>query len=216
MSIVPKNKIPLMVVVIITLLIVIAAGVWFMVIKPNQALPKSIENTYLPNRRPVVGIQMVDHNNQPFTEQRFKGKWSFLFFGFINCPDVCPTTLLVMKSVWAKLPASAKQAPEPQLVFVSVDPDRDTPAIMKDYVQYYHPDFIGITGEHKYLDILTVQVGALYGYEDGETDNDYTVNHSAQIILIDPQGYFRGVFSGPLQVDEIVKTFTAIRDYHPG
>lgn len=217
MNIESKSKIPLLVFFIVVLLS-IAAAVWFVVIKPNQGLPKSIENTYIPEGRPVVGIRMVDQNNQPFSEEQFKGKWSFLFFGFVNCPDVCPTTLLVMKSVWAKLPEAAKQSPEPQLIFVSVDPDRDTPAILKDYVQYYHPDFIGITGEHKYLDILTVQVGALYGYEDGESDNnnDYSVNHSAQIILIDPQGYFRGVFSPPFKVDDMVNTFTAIRDYHPG
>jgi len=194
----------------------IAAAVWFLVIKPNRGLPVAIENTYIPEGRPVVGIQMVDHNNQAFTEEQFKGKWSFLFFGFTNCPDVCPTTLLVMKSVWAKLPEVAKQSPEPQLVFVSVDPDRDTTAILKNYVQYYHPDFIAITGEHKFIDILTVQVGALYGYEDGETEKDYTVNHSAQIVLIDPQGHFRGVFTSPHQVNDIVKTFAAIRDYHSG
>jgi len=215
MNIESRKKAPLLVIGALIALS-IAAAVWIVVIKPNQGLPEAIANTYIPEGRPVVGIRMRDQNNQPFTEEQFKGKWSFLFFGFTNCPDVCPTTLLVMKSVWAKLPETAKKSPEPQLIFVSVDPDRDTPAILKNYVKYYHPDFIAITGEHKYLDILTVQVGALYGYEDGETEKDYTVNHSAQIVLIDPQGYFRGVFTSPHQVDEIVKTFTAIRDYHPG
>ncbi len=211
-----KNSPFLAIAIIVTVISLIAAVVWVTVIKPRQALPVAIANTYIPEGRPVVGIQLKDHNNQPFSEDQFKGKWSFLFFGFTHCPDVCPTTLLVMKSVWAKLPESAKQSPEPQLVFVSVDPDRDTPAILKNYVQYYHPDFIAITGKHNFIDILTVQVGALYGYEDGENENDYTVNHSAQIVLIDPQGYFRGVFTSPHQVNEIVKTFTAIRDYHPG
>lgn len=180
----------------------------------ESSLPKEIAAVYIPNGRPLAGIRLTDHNNQPFTEERFKGKWSFLFFGFTHCPDVCPTTLLVMKAVWAQLPAEAKQAPEPQLLFVTVDPDRDTPEILKAYTTYYHPDFLGVTSEHKFLDILTTQVGALYGYEDGETEDSYTVNHSAQIILIDPQGRFRAVFSPPLQVDEIVKTFTAIRKYH--
>jgi len=216
--------------VAITLVIVgvvaLLSGVLFWtVIKPGmqqqnalseQGLPKEIASVYIPKGRPLAGIRLIDHNNQPFTEERFKGKWSFLFFGFTHCPDVCPTTLLVMKAVWARFPDSAKQAPEPQLLFVSVDPDRDTAEIMKSYTTFYHPDFLGVTAEHKYLDILTTQVGALYGYEDGEREGEYTVNHSAQIILIDPQGYFRGVFSAPMNVDEIVKTFSAIREYHPG
>ncbi len=215
MKIESKYKIPLLAFVML-ILFLSAVVIWIVVIKPTLGLPKEVASTYIPEGRPVVGISMLDHNNQPFTEEQFKGKWSFLFFGFTHCPDVCPTTLLVMKSVWAQLPAAAKQAPQPQLVFVSVDPDRDSPAILKNYIQFYHPDFVAITGEHKYLDILTVQVGALYGYEDGETENDYTVNHSAQIVLIDPEGYFRGVFTAPHQVNEIVKSFTAIRDYHPG
>ncbi len=185
-------------------------------ISSEQALPKEIASVYIPKGRPLAGIRLTDHNNQPFTEEHFKGKWSFLFFGFTHCPDVCPTTLLVMKAVWARMPEADKQAPEPQLLFVSVDPDRDTPQILKPYTTFYHPDFLGVTAEHKFLDILTTQVGALYGYEDGETEKDYTVNHSAQVILVDPQGHFRAVFSPPLQVDEIVKTFTAIREYHPG
>lgn len=193
---------------------------WQAGIISEQSLPKEIASAYIPKGRPLAGIRLTDHNKQPFTEERFKGKWSFLFFGFTHCPDVCPTTLLVMKAVWARLPDEAKQAPEPQLLFVSVDPDRDTPEILKPYTTFYHPDFLGVTAEHKFLDILTTQVGALYGYEDGETENenenDYTVNHSAQIVLIDPQGKFRAVFSPPLQVDEIVKTFTAIREYHQG
>jgi len=184
----------------------------------KQSLPREIASAYIPQGRPLAGIRLTDHNKQPFTEQQFKGKWSFLFFGFTNCPDVCPTTLLVMKAVWARLPESARQAPEPQMLFVSVDPDRDTPELLKSYTTYYHPEFLGVTAEHKFLDILTTQVGALYGYEDGESnsDNDYTVNHSAQVVLIDPQGNFRAVFSTPLIVDEIVKTFTAIREYHSG
>lgn len=182
----------------------------------ESQLPREIASAYIPKGRPLAGIRLTDHNNQPFTEERFKGKWSFMFFGYTHCPDVCPTSLLVMKAVWSKLPASARQAPEPQMLFVSVDPDRDTPEILKSYTTYYHPEFLGVTAKHKFLDILTTQVGALYGYEDGETEGDYTVNHSAQVVLIDPQGNFRAVFSPPLIVDNIIKTFTAIREYHPG
>ena len=191
---------------------------WTLLFGPGKSasLPPDLAATYLPEGRPVVGVQMTDHNNQPFDESHFKGKWSFMFFGFTHCPDVCPAALLVMNAVWNKLPADARQAPEPQMIFVSVDPDRDTPEILKQYVKFYHPDFIGITGKHDKLDILTTQLSALYGYEDAEDGNGYTVTHSAQIILIDPDGHMRAVFTTPHNIDAIVKGFVSIRDYHKG
>lgn len=191
--------------------------VWHFVLQPSSRdLPAQLQATVLPKGKPIVGLSLKDHNDQLFTEQRFKGKWSFLFFGFTNCPDICPTTMLVMKAVWAKLPESARAAPEPQLYFVSVDPQRDTPALLKAYATFYHPDFMGITGNNNQLDVLTNQIGALYGYEDGEKEGEYTVNHSSQVILIDPAGNMRAVFSPPHQIDEMVKTFVTIREYFKG
>lgn len=198
-------------------LLVLGVMLGQLVFKPGGgSLPPDLAATYLPEGRPIVGIQMTDHHNKKFDESRFKGKWSFMFFGFTQCPDVCPAVLLVMKSVWNKLPAKARQAPQPQMIFVSVDPDRDTPALLKEYVAFYHPEFIGITGTHDKLDILTTQLSALYGYEDGEGEDEYTVTHSAQIILIDPKGNMRAVFNTPHAPDAILKAFVSIRDYYKG
>ncbi len=183
----------------------------------GDRLPESLKATVFPKGKPIVGISLKDHNDQLFSEQRFRGKWSFMFFGFTNCPDVCPTTMLVLKSVWAKLPESARTAPEPQLIFVSVDPQRDSTALLKEYVTFYHPDFVGITGNHNQLDVLVNQIGALYGYEDDETSKgEYTVNHSAQVILIDPSGQMRAVFSPPFDINDMVTTFVNIREYFKG
>ena len=179
-------------------------------------LPPELKQHYLTGTKPVIGIDLTDHLGQPFTEARFKNHWTFVFFGFTNCPDVCPTTLLAMKQVWAKLPAAAKATPTPQLVFVSVDPDRDTQQKLNGYVTYYNPEFIGVRGPHNKLDILVNQLGALYGYEDGTNKDNYTVNHSAQIVLIDPQGNMRAVFTPPLTVDDIANTFIQIRKFHRG
>lgn len=201
-------------------LIFLAAGlaifilVWQLGLLPTtKRLPEQLQATVLPKGKPIVGLSLKDQNGELFTEQNFKGKWSFLFFGFTNCPDICPTTMLVMKAVWAKLPASARVAPEPQMYFVSVDPQRDTPELLKAYATFYNPEFIGVTGNNNQLDVLVNQVGALYGYEDGEKEGEYTVNHSAQIILIDPNGKMRAVFSPPYQVDDIVNTFVSIREF---
>lgn len=201
---------------IATVLLVLGVMLGQLIFKPgNTSLPEGLAATYLPEGRPIVGIQMRDQDNALFDESRFKGKWSFMFFGFTQCPDVCQAVLLVMKTVWDKLPAEAKQAPQPQMIFVSVDPDRDTPAILKEYVSYYHPEFIGITAKHDKLDILTNQLSALYGYED-TGGGGYTVSHSAQIILIDPKGQMRAVFSTPHAPDDILKAFISIRHYYKG
>lgn len=182
----------------------------------KHALPEGLQATYLPQGKPVTGLNLIDFNQQRFDEARFKGKWSFLFFGYTNCPDVCPSTMLVMKSVWGKLPAEAKADPAPQMIFVSVDPDRDNPAKLKQYVTFYHPEFLGVTGKADQIDVLTKQLGVLYGFEDEEKGKGYTVNHSAQILLVDPQGNMRAVFSTPHEVDEIVRSFVQIRNYYRG
>ena len=184
------------------------------VIPTSRPLPVLSGGTFLPEAKNLSPFQLIDYDGKPFGPKQLQGKWSFVFFGYTNCPDVCPTTMLVMKSVWAKLPAEAKAEPSPQMIFVSVDPDRDTPDKLKKYVTFYHPDFLGVTGKADQIDILTRQVGALYGFEDNPDGKGYTVNHSAQIILVDPSGKMRAVFSPPHKVDDIVRSFVKIRNYY--
>jgi len=176
--------------------------------------PDGIHATYLQEGKPITGFHLLDENHQPFDASRFKGRWTFLFFGYTNCPDVCPTTMLVMKSVWAKLPASARATPAPQLVFVSVDPERDTPEKLKSYVSFYQSTFIGVTGKADQIDVLTNQVGVQYGFDDDPDGKGYTVKHSAQIILVDPTGKMRAVFSPPHKVEDIVSSFVRIRNFY--
>lgn len=168
---------------------------------------------YLQPGKPIKAFNLIDYNRKPFTQARFKGKWTFLFFGYTNCPDVCPTTLFMLRTVWNKLPAAAKKAPAPQLVFVSVDPKRDTPERLKKYVTFYHPGFIGVTGKTIQINNLTHQVGVNYSFTK-HPNGSYTVNHSAQIILVDPNGEMRAVFSPPQKVDELVNGYVQIRNYY--
>lgn len=214
-----KNKVIGWPLLIVGLLVMLAGAlVAHYALEPRQSdnLPEDLQATYLPQGKLISGLQLKDHNQLDFNEDRFKGKWTFLFFGFTNCPDVCPTTMLVMKSVWNKLPEQAKQAPVPAMILVSVDPQRDTLDKLKQYVTYYHPEFLGVTGELDQIDVFTRQLGVLYGFEDPGADGNYVVNHSSQIILVDPQGYMRAVFSAPHLTDEIVKSFIAIRNHYNG
>lgn len=195
-------------------------GLWLsqqMLMNNNDTkVPKNLDATVLPNARPLIGFNLVDQNKQPFSPKQLKGQWSFLFFGFTNCPDVCPTTLKVMQTVWKTLPTKVGEEGHPKLLFVSVDPDRDKPETLKNYVQFFHSEFGAVTGNLDELDKLTNQIGILYGYDEKEGDNDqeYVVNHSAQLILIDPKGRMRAVISPPHIPKTIAANFQTIRTFY--
>lgn len=212
------SKLPLVFTIMVVALLSAMAGI---VINKNYLsssrdtqTPTGLEATVLPKARPIVGFELIDHHGIPFTAENLKGNWSFAFFGFTNCPDVCPTALKIMQGVWKKLPADKTR---PKMLFFSVDPDRDPPEVLKKYVTYYHPDFIGITGKLDQIDIITNQLGILYGYDDkDENSEDYNVNHSAQVLLIDPQGRMRAVFSTPYDAGSISHALDVIRNFYEG
>ena len=143
-------------------------------------------------------FKLKDQNLQTFDNQSLKGHWSVLFFGYTHCPDICPTVLLDMSNIYTEY--KKRQDAKPlQVVFVSVDPNRDTPQALKDYVMYFNSDFMGATGERAQIDALTQSAGAMYDFEDslsGELltaeqvvgKQDYKVNHYASLILLNPKG----------------------------
>ncbi|MDH5368982.1 MAG: SCO family protein [Gammaproteobacteria bacterium] len=198
----------------------LVAGLWLsqqILINNNDAqVPKNLDATVLPNARLLVEFNLLDQNQKTFSPAQLKGQWSFLFFGFTNCPDVCPTTLKVMQSMWKTLPTKIGDKGHPKLYFVSVDPQRDKPEILKNYVQYFNPEFNGITGKLNEIDKLTNQIGILYGFDekDGDNDKEYIVNHSSQLILVDPKGRMRAVISPPHDAKTIASNFQTIRTFY--
>ncbi|MDH5601749.1 MAG: SCO family protein [Gammaproteobacteria bacterium] len=215
-----KNSVSQLILIISLGLLGLVIGFWLSLQLLNdgndQKMPQNLEATVLPDARALVGFNLSDHDGGPFTPQQLQGQWSFLFFGFTHCPDVCPTALKVMQSVWKALPTKKGETGHPKLFFVSVDPDRDKPATLKQYVQYFHPEFNAVTGRLDELDKLTNQIGILYGYDDKDDGNDleYTVNHSAQIILVDPLGRMRAVISPPHVPETISSNFQTIRTFY--
>ena len=123
------------------------------------------------------------------------GRWTFLFFGYTRCPDVCPTTLSLMTE--AKGLLAGASAPVPQVVFVSVDPRRDTDPLLAEYLAAFDQSFIGVSGDDASLAPLTVALGVRYQRLDASDVRNYTVDHSAAIYLLDPQGRVAAVFPPP-------------------
>ncbi|RMG58242.1 MAG: SCO family protein [Gammaproteobacteria bacterium] len=148
--------------------------------------------------RALPDFRLQDHNGQPFTPERLQGHWNLLFFGYTHCPDVCPTTLAMLRQAMQAYRELGGNPDDWQVVFVSVDPQRDTLERLREYVRYFDPAFLGVTGDPEQLQRLALGVGVVYGRVENPKDPDnYLVDHSASIIAIDPQGREAAVFSPP-------------------
>lgn len=147
-----------------------------------------------------------------FTNANLTGHWSFVFFGYTQCPDICPTALTLMKDVKTALAVKATVSPAPtfQVVFVSVDPRRDTRALLDGYMAAFDPSFIGVNGDDAALAPLTKALGVFYRRNDGTDTRRYTVDHSATIYLIDPRGRLTAVFSQPHEAAKVAANFRRI------
>jgi protein SCO1 len=145
--------------------------------------------------RPLPAFELLAHDGSRFDRARLLGHYSLLFFGFSNCPDLCPTTLAELartERLLADLPAVRR----PAVVLISVDPARDTPEVLGRYVPHFDPDFVGVTGPDAAVAVLATALGAAY-QKGAETDGSYAVDHTAALFLIDPEARLVAVFPTP-------------------
>ena len=160
----------------------------------------------LPEPREIPEFSLVDQFETEFGKSRLMGRWSLLFFGFTHCPDICPGTLYDLHKLNVELGGPGEFETPYQVVFVSVDPERDTPGQLKDYTAYFDPDFVAVTGPHSELQPLTIKLGIAYRIEEHESGAEmYNVDHSASILLLDPEGRLHGVFPSPHDVPAMAR-----------
>ncbi len=190
--------------------VALVLGVWFGLHRDTGRSIATIAATVLSPAKPLAEFSLVDQHGRPFNKASLTGKWTFMFFGYTNCPDVCPTTLQVLEKIDAELAASAGNGRPRQVVFVSVDPERDTPAALGKYVAYFDPGFIGVTGSASDVEALTRQLGILHMRTMDQPDSGYLVEHSASLLLLDPDAALRAIFSAPHQPQSIARDFLEI------
>jgi protein SCO1 len=159
--------------------------------------------------RPLPAFELTDHMGKPFNQQSIQGKWQLMFFGYTNCPDICPDTLQTLANMM-KLITDESVKQQLQITFVSVDPDRDDLSKMKAYVTYFNPAFMSARGEIEEVNKLTEALGVMHYISKSGDGSKYEVSHSGILTLIDPQGRFTGVFSPPLHSDAIAQDLTII------
>jgi protein SCO1 len=189
--------------------------------KENESKPEAISlinATVLPHDKELAAFQLVGANQPTFTNADLKGHWSLVFFGFTNCPGLCPSTLTTLNKMYEKLTAE-KQADMPQVVFISVDPDRDTPPRIAEYLRGFNKNFVGATGTQEQLDQLTHELSVLYmkiTQPGHENDKTYTIDHSGTILVIDPTGNWYALFNTPHDANNIAKDYqTIVSHYQP-
>ena len=163
----------------------------------------------LPRPRDLADFDLEVHDETAFTRASLEGQWNFLFFGFTNCPDICPTSMAVMGQAARTL----EQAGEGTFrgILVSVDPERDLPEKLAAYATAFHPDFIGVRGDIPELAEFGRQLNVAFAkVPDGA--GGYTMDHTGNIVVINPRGHYHGFIKMPHKADVIVQTYRSLRE----
>jgi len=169
------------------------AGFW-LAQRLDHSAPALTSGTWLPQGRQVGEFSLIDQNNAPFGPARLKGAPTLVYFGYTHCPDVCPVTLLQLAQV-----VKADVVPGLRVVFISVDPARDTPPQLAQYMRAFDPDFIGLTGTPAMLQSVARRFGVAFERVD-LPGGDYSMDHSSTIFLLDRRGRNVAVFNAPYDV----------------
>jgi len=195
---------------IIALLSISAGAVGFYLITQNEQLPPPEFALHYQQARSISAFSLTDELGQPFNNTQLLDKWSLVFFGYTSCPDVCPTTLQNLNFIYDDLTTIASNS---QVLLVSVDPKRDTTKKLKQYIEYFNPNFKALRAEHDILFPLSRNLGLMYAITTKKTNNkesdvaekdeSYWVDHSASLVLINPVGKVAAIFKPEQAVGEV-------------
>ena len=179
--------------------------------KYNDTPP--IQGTVLTPPKTITDFNLIDHRSEPFRLAALQGKWSFVFFGYTHCPDICPTTLATLAQMDKLLAEDAAVHEQTQVVFISVDPGRDTAAQLARYVPYFNQRFVGVTGTQEEIDRLTRELGILHLRIERGEGKPYLVDHSTAILLFQPDGTLRALLTAPHEAQRLSSDFRAISGF---
>jgi protein SCO1/2 len=189
----------------------------------NNAESNAVQGNILPVARKIAVPELFKDDGSIFTNSDLLGHWSLVFFGYTHCPDICPTTLGVLAQAkksfknnpdLSGIDYSGINSPEidfPAVIFVSVDPGRDTVDVLNDYVKYFDSTFTGVTGKPELIQALTLQMSVVYmPPAEASVIKDYSVDHSSSVLVINPQGKLHAFLNPPHSVTSIVESVRAL------
>lgn len=155
--------------------------------------------------RPISEFSMTDHTGASVGRESLQGQWSIVFFGFATCPDICPTTLSVLNESVAGLES------HPQIIMVTVDPERDTPEKLRNYVPAFNKAFIGYTGTFDETVSLAQQMNVAFGKIPGREAGTYTMDHTASLVIVNPEASYAGFIKAPHSAQKIRAVIQALQ-----
>ena len=186
-----------------------AAGLFW---RHQQTVPQLTTGTRLAPSRAIADFNLIDSQGRKFGSANLRGHWTIMFFGYTNCPDFCPTTLSTLAALEKQLRAE-NTAVLPQVVFVSVDAKRDTPAQLAKYVPYFDPTFIGLTAaDQPSIEAVAKSLGVAVVIQPADAGGNYTVDHSGAIFVLSPDGRISAILTGPFSVAALQGDFQRIVD----
>ncbi|MDH5766476.1 MAG: SCO family protein [Gammaproteobacteria bacterium] len=211
-----KRKVPkalyLVVIAVITLATLSQWVIWkYGNIKNNtQIADDGIAATILYQPAPITSFRLSNQKGSEFNQDSFLNHWSLLTFGYTNCPDICPTTLQTLNHV-DKLLKESNYPIQPQVVFISLDPERDNVEKLAEYIPWFNEDFIGLTGSIEQVEVLTKMLGIINKKRDTEPrSNNYQIDHTVAIMMIDSKAQLRALSSAPHNAQTIAEDFIKI------
>lgn len=169
--------------------------------------------TLLPQPRPLPEFSLVGQDGAPFTRDSFKGKWHLVFFGYTYCPDICPTTLTRYTQVTNRLTDAPQVLENTRVLFVSVDPKRDMPARLKEYVQFFNPEFLGATGDPEEIARLAKAFALFYQAHEPDENGNYLIDHSAAVAIVNPDAELVGYFTSVTDPKIIAGDYRRLVEY---
>jgi protein SCO1 len=186
-----------------TLLLAALAGAW---LSARTGQPAALQfGTRIDPPQPLPSTGLIEQDGSSFDRSTLQGRWSLMFFGFTHCPGICPMTLTTLAQARKQL-SGLDPNELPQVVLVSVDPERDTPELLAKYVSQFDPSFIGVTGSAAAIDEFTAALGIAHK-EIGAGTDDYMVDHTAAIVMVDPRGRRVAVFSPPFTAEHLAADY---------
>lgn len=176
--------------------VALVIGIWGALVIAPPSSGNGPDTEYFqayPQPRALSAVDLVDQHGDAFTEANLQGHWTLVFLGYTFCPDICPTTMAALNNVYPQLTAIPTDKPL-QVLFISVDPNRDSTERLAEYVKYFNPAFIAATGEHKVLFPLARSMGMMYAIAESTDNPNYLVDHSASVVVVNPQAQVIGRF----------------------
>lgn len=157
-------------------------------------------------------FQLTGGDEQPFTLENFKGNWTLVYFGYTFCPDICPTSLTDISRVYNRLADKPEITKNLKTLLISVDPDRDSPKRLNDYVTFFRDDFIAATGDKESIAQVAKDFSAFYKVHEPDENGNYPVDHSSIVSLVNPDGKIEAIFISVAEAPQVASDLENIID----